>query len=693
MFKDAENKICHLMGQNKKRALLLVIDDYETFSDGEKIKISKFIQTLNLSHHKVIITTRNLKLAGGGFPIPSNALDQVHTINFLKEKIKQTYPNRTEYFEKISLDSASCIRIYEATGGVPIFILQWLHLFVQNPSDEELYQRFDTRAEAREFLSGRVYDSLREDARLLYAALSVVAAGDQTFQIERLRYICEKSLTSPDSFDDAFQELEDLCIVEQYQIDPDNRAQSLYRVYTKSFLDDMETKFNGLKDTIKRAIKSRLKSAGGNIVKYSLFDSLLIDARQSRGLNNESATVSKYRHIIKHEECPYAQKRQALIELIGYYFSYQDNPDKAIETLRTYEREFERDPYVLYKYVYFLWGASDSAYKSVAFEELKKYFETDLSVSDNNVQFFALGAAYYTIYVLNDSIESNIESAKSAYAICYALFSYVSTTSNSEDINAVHLFQHEIKVALLQAVRLTANLSLYDNTYASKCVEMGEYFLKNFSTSVLECNSVKKQLTSVKPLIKTKATDDKQKTVTESMPDGCVSFVPQYIKYNIDGLPQYLNGLVNDTKGGIAWYDFDKFSWELSKQGGTAAVMDQLIDRGAPIPAVITSISDRGMYSLSIYDTGFALCDIMQWGSFVKRPEIQKNDSDSDSWKEGRITDLRYMQRYNKVANQYESVVQRGEITGIDGLIYRIGKAELEKSTDLSEGYPPFPVN
>ena len=41
--------------------------------------------------------------------------------------------------------------------------------------------------------------------------------------------------------------------------------------------------------------------------------------------------------------------------------------------------------------------------------------------------------------------------------------------------------------------------------------------------------------------------------------------------------------------------------------------MEHLIQRGTPIPAVITSISDRGMYSLSIYDTGLALCDIINW--------------------------------------------------------------------------------
>ena len=675
-FKAAEIEIQGMKSKGGRRALLLIIDDFETFPDSEKAKISEFIRALNLLHHKVLITTRNRKLIGGAESIPSNALDQNAAINFLNEKIKQSYPHRAEYLKNLMQDNAVCARIYEATGGVPIFMLQWLHLFVQNPTDRDMYQRFDTRVEAREFLSGRVYDSLREDARVLYAALSVVVSEEQTFQIERLRYVCEKALAMPDSFDDSFQELEDLCIVEQYQIDADNKAQSLYRVYTKSFLDDMENRFGKLNDSVRNAIQGRLKSAGGNQGKYSLFDSLLIEARQSRGLNNESLTVSKYRHIIKHEGCPYGQKRQALIELIGYYFSHRDDPDKAIETLRMYEKDFERDPQVLYKYIYSLWGVSDTAYKSVAFEELKKYFDADLSVTANNVQFFALGSAYYTIYVLNDNIENNFPAAKSAFAICDALYIYISSKTDPKDVAARTTYQHEIKVALLQAVRLTANLAVLQDFYGKKCAEFGEYFLSNYQNAVKECNAVKKQLVSVEPFVRSMTSADNSHTYAETVPAGCVLFVPQYVKYNIDGLPQYLNGSVGEIKGGIAWYDFDKFGWELSKRGGTEEVMKDLCERGKPIPAVVTAVSDRGMYSLSIYDTELALCDIVNWeatptsisATQEKRQEIltgcveqetvtEEEAAAAGAFEPGSIVEFTYSSPYiNRETQRYQGV-------------------------------------
>ena len=36
--------------------ILVILDDYETFSQEEKAKIVSFIKTLNIDHHKVVIT-------------------------------------------------------------------------------------------------------------------------------------------------------------------------------------------------------------------------------------------------------------------------------------------------------------------------------------------------------------------------------------------------------------------------------------------------------------------------------------------------------------------------------------------------------------------------------------------------------------------------------------------------------------
>lgn len=623
---------------NKKlRALLLVIDDFETFPDSEKTKISEFVGDLDVMAHKVIITTRNSQLAHGK-RIPANELDQNNTIDFLREKIKDSYPRSKEAFERLVSSADVRRKIHEATGGVPIFILQWLHLFVQNPSGDGLYSQLGTREAAREFLSGRVYQSLRENAKKLYAVLSVISATDQTFQIDRLRYVCENSMSS-DGFDDAIQELEQLCIIEPYQIDAQNKSMSLYRVYAKSFLDDMGLKFKGLDDSTRNQIIGRLRSAGGSAAKHSVFDSLLIEARQSRGMNNENLTVSKYRHIIKLSECPYALRRQALIELLGYYFSYQDNLDKMIETQKAYAQDFPRDPVVLYKYIYYLWGGAEAEYRAVAFKELKAYFDEDMSVNATNVQFFALGAAYYTIYVLSSGSQVDVGQAERSYQICNSLFSFITNVKESVDVKAITDYRHEIKMALVQEVRLTANLSIHNDAYVSKCEAIAEYFLSSFADSKLECSSVKKQLASVQKLAEPEEHSSNPIKPTNQIPDGCVAFLPQYIKYNLDGLPQYLNGFVNDTRAGIAWYDIEKFGWELSNYGGMFELMGRLLDKGIPIPAMITAVSDRGMYTLSLFNTGLALCDIVNWGDEEDtRENIQQEVISSKEKEQGATT-------------------------------------------------------
>lgn len=668
-FKNAEALIINLQGQTGKRALLLIIDDYETFADDEKRKIIEFVKKLNLIHHKVLITTRNRKLADEGISIQSNVLNQEQTIMFITEKIKQSYPADVERFVGISHNQTLSNRIHQATGGVPIFILQWLHLFVQNPPDDELYQRFDNRAEAREFLSGRVYNSLREDAKLLYAALSVVAAVDQTFQIERLRYVCEKSLTSIDGFDDALQELENLCIVEPYQIAPDNKSKSLYRVYTDSFLNDMEIKFkNDLNKSIRNAIEGRLKNAGGLNAKYSLYESLIIEARNSRVQNNVNITEQKYKHILKQHDFSYVQKRQALIELIRYFFNL-NNPDKAIKTFSSYYQEFGKDPQVLYQYIYLLWGLSNTAYESLAFEELKTYFKTELVVTADNVQFYSLGLAYYTKHVINNYTE-RFDELESAYTICQRLYSYVSTAKESSDIETISNYKHEVIMALVKCVQLTANLATYNDKYSNICIEIGMYFLKHYSAATLDCNAVKKQLSSVKELIQITKGKDSLHQPKNTMPDKCVPFIPQYVKYGIDGLPKYLNGKVKGKNGGVQCSDFLNYASELSEFGGLDVVLNHLIHRKATIPAVVTWISDKGMFSLSIFKTGLNLSDIIngRYSPVINKGDLKQMDPivpvetiTNDSYIEsGSIVEFTYTKPFIK---------DRSKIIGVFGYI------------------------
>lgn len=611
-FEAVVDEIKQMNGNPEKgiQALLLVVDDFETFSDEEKNKISSFVGCLNARTHKVVITTRNKQLASGEY-IPAGELKIGETIAFLKEKIQENYPECADEFGCLIKDKVVRQKIHEATGGVPIFILQWLHLYVQKPTEEVLYDQLGVKEAARDFLSGRVYNSLRDNAKKLYAVLSITTSSDQTFLVERLRYVCRNSMTS-DAFDDALQELEQLCIIEQYQIDDQNKAESVYRVYTKSFLDDMRNRFDELAPSIRDQIKGSLKTAGGQSDRMSLYDSLMTEARKTQGAGSETATVSKYRHIIKFPDFTLAQRRQAHIELLSYYCNYQSDLDKMIETQRNCPPEFARDPDVLYKYIYYLWGGTEAEYKAVAFEELKAYFSENECISSKNIRFYGLGVAYFTIYILSSSIEMEKALITKAYNINISLFRYVTSAQEEEDKQAIESFRHEIKVALLHAVRLLVNLTIGDRSYAEMCNTIAEYFLSHYPDSHLECASVKKLLNSIQSL--TPSVEAAQNLASlKAIPEGCVAFLPQYIKMHANGLPQFLNGFVNGVKSGVAFYDIEKFGWEVSNYGTISDIMETLRDQAVPIPAVITAVNPKGMYTLSLYNTGMTLREIMNW--------------------------------------------------------------------------------
>ena len=72
---------------NFQQKILLVIDDYESFSKEDKSKINDLITKLNINHHKVVITTRsaNIKI---GEEFQTNELNKSDTIEFLKHIIK-----------------------------------------------------------------------------------------------------------------------------------------------------------------------------------------------------------------------------------------------------------------------------------------------------------------------------------------------------------------------------------------------------------------------------------------------------------------------------------------------------------------------------------------------------------------------------------------------------------------------------
>lgn len=66
--------------------LLLIIDDYETFVKDDRDRIESFLQDLNITHHKVIITTRATSI-NIGLQFPTSELAEKDAVLFLLQLV------------------------------------------------------------------------------------------------------------------------------------------------------------------------------------------------------------------------------------------------------------------------------------------------------------------------------------------------------------------------------------------------------------------------------------------------------------------------------------------------------------------------------------------------------------------------------------------------------------------------------
>ncbi|WP_291105829.1 NB-ARC domain-containing protein, partial [Dysgonomonas sp. UBA7630] len=123
---------------NFEGKILLIFDDFETFSKEEKIKITDFISRLNINHHKVVITTRSANLITG-IEIQTSELTQDETVRFFLEALKNEFPQfNRELMEKELLKEDFKEKIHEITSGRPLFILQLAVLLVQTSNLKDI---------------------------------------------------------------------------------------------------------------------------------------------------------------------------------------------------------------------------------------------------------------------------------------------------------------------------------------------------------------------------------------------------------------------------------------------------------------------------------------------------------------------------------------------------------------------------
>lgn len=121
---------------NHNSKCLIIIDDFETFNDTEKKKLNDFIQDLNINYHKVVVTTR-VKNRVIGLEVTTSEFDEKTSKDFLIKIIEMEYPKHLKQIETTVKDTEKMSLIFKATSGRPIFLHQFVHLFVQHGFREQ----------------------------------------------------------------------------------------------------------------------------------------------------------------------------------------------------------------------------------------------------------------------------------------------------------------------------------------------------------------------------------------------------------------------------------------------------------------------------------------------------------------------------------------------------------------------------
>ena len=174
VFRDIENDLNKLENKFQNYAegkILLVVDDYESFTNTEKEKVIKFIGKLNIQFHKAIITTRSTVEIEGSKPIPISELDINNTVRFFKEllikekKIPET--KRKQIIKALDIE-ANKKSLYTITDGRPLFITYFSNILTRIEFEEALQQDIKSSKSAINFLFGKLFNYLTINAKLIF---------------------------------------------------------------------------------------------------------------------------------------------------------------------------------------------------------------------------------------------------------------------------------------------------------------------------------------------------------------------------------------------------------------------------------------------------------------------------------------------------------------------------------------------
>jgi len=369
---------------NEKSKLLLVIDDYETFEDIDKEKITSFIKQLNTIYHKVIITTRNSFLKIGD-DIPTNELDVANTIKFLLEVLSNEH-NYTELqlkdVETEIKKDGNKEKIHKLTLGKPIEIIRFVNCFVQKGklTDEFLkdMNRVNSRSERIEFLYGRNYKQLVGDklAQDIFVIIGLLTPQDSlTSLIKHIKLILNKKDEDELAFNASIDKLIKFSLIE---IDEDGS----YKVDSKDILEIMKQEYDKRDHNFRSGTKAIYDRIKANITSDT-DRALLNHVKSLRHQSNPDTTIQQYKEILKQgKDFSYNIKLEALLDLADFLFNHRGDKDAAVKLFDEYfDRFYEFE--VLKRYAGYSWSINKEKTIKILEDFYAKYPSKNITLPKN----------------------------------------------------------------------------------------------------------------------------------------------------------------------------------------------------------------------------------------------------------------------------------------------------------------------
>jgi hypothetical protein len=402
--------------KNYTGKLLIIIDDFETFSKDEKGKVISFIKQLDINHHKVVLTTRAATLITGE-EIQTKELNEEESIIFLQEAIKNEIPSfNIDQLLKELKNKDIRKKVFKITSGRPLFLLQLAIFSAQKGTlNDSLNTEIKSTKEAINFLYDRLYDYLSIDAKNMFLGISLlVEENDLSGLIGNLKFILSKE-EKEDEFQNSLNELIKLKIIVLEDKD-------FFKVYSPEIYKLMQLYYQNKGSEYDGNITNRFNLI--NTEKGAPTEiALLENADASRLIETETEVENKYRYILNRDKTPYNIKRAALLSFAKYLITQKDKIQKALKLYQDYFQIFRRDPIYIENYASSAWIENTSSTKYLAIQIIQDFFTTKPKLDQETyLELLGMLTTYKTIVLVSerDEIKNQLkfnEITKSNYDI------------------------------------------------------------------------------------------------------------------------------------------------------------------------------------------------------------------------------------------------------------------------------------